>query len=77
MAERKKIYIPEFDGDIPIIEDEGKMRALRALRDISEAMARDHVAESLGLYTEEDIVKFCKQIRKEIGDERRRRESAV
>ena len=73
MSERKKIYIPEFDGDIPIVEDEGKMRALRALRDIGEAMEREHVAESLGLYTEEDIVKFIKDFRRE----RRNRESAV
>lgn len=76
MSERKKIKVPEFDGDIPIIEDEGKMRAMRALRDIGEAMERDHVAESLGLYTDEDIVKFIKDFRRE-RRERQQHESAV
>ena len=62
--------IPEFDGNIPIVEDEDAMRAMRALRDIGEYMAKEHVAESLGLYTEEDIVKMCKEIRHEIWKER-------
>lgn len=55
-----------FEGDMPIVDDEKTMRALRALRDISEYMAKERVAESLGLYTEEDIVKMCKEIRHEL-----------
>ncbi|MBR1420124.1 MAG: hypothetical protein IJ575_03565 [Selenomonadaceae bacterium] len=74
MSERKKIYVPEFDGDIPILEDEGKMQALRALRRIGESMKGE--AERVGLDSEEKIVQFVKELRKE-RRERLQRESAV
>ena len=71
MSERKKIYVPEFDGDIPILEDEGKMQALRALRDFAKKMEPE--AKRIGFDSEENVVQFVKQLRKE----RRQRESSI
>lgn len=74
MAEKRKIYVPEFDGDFPIVEDEKKRQALIALKRIGESMKGE--AERAGLDTEEKIVQFIKELRKE-RRERRQRESAV
>ena len=74
MMSKEKIKIPEFDGIIPIVEDEKKMEAFRALKRIGESMKG--VAERVGLDSEEKIVQYVKELRKR-RRERRQHEDSV
>ena len=74
MMSKEKIKIPEFEGNFPVVEDESMMEVYRALNRIAEGMKGE--AERVGLDSEEKIVQFVKELRKE-RRERLQRESAV
>ena len=58
-----KVIFIEQDGKV-LIENSAKV----ALRELQIAMRGE--AEKAGLYTEEDVVKLCKEVRKELWEER-------
>ena len=49
--------------------DKGENPAIRAMQEFQEAMTGKF--EEAGIYTEEDIIKLCKEVRNEIGREKR------
>ena len=74
MMSKEKIKIPEFEGNFPVVEDESMMEVYRALNRIAEGMKGE--AERVGLDSEEKIVQYIKQLRKE-RRERRQNESSI
>ena len=65
---RKSLGVKEGDKVIFIKDDNGKIMlensAKVAMRELQEAMRGE--AEKAGIYTEEDVVKLCKEVRKEM-----------
>jgi len=64
----EKVYIIP-NGDDVIISNKPEHPAIRAMRNLQESMKGKF--EEAGLNTEEDIIKLCREVRHEIGREKR------
>ena len=68
---RRKLGVKEGDK-VVFLENEGKVMiensAKIALRELQEAMRGE--AEKAGVYTDEDVVDLCKEVRREIAEEK-------